>query len=315
MKLNSPVELENLFDKFEKNRDINYPDIKNIILTSSEGKDYPLIHYTTLGIGNLILAYLYALYIKKNIKNSEIIPFFPLRVHPIIKNLKYMYNRSEFEFRFSLKHVERLFHFFTLKNTTKDILIKKHNLFLSTDIINQDELFFKKIARLDLEFVRQNILSNFNLNYNLKKKNDLNLIFNKNISISVGLHLRRGDFKKNRSASNYHNTSPTLESQINIIKKIQSKINVINIYSDQSPIETNRELDGKLNNFKLNFFPEEANGTKVLQHMTKNDVIILSNSTLSILSSILSNQLALFNNQILPNKVKSFFKNIVEVNF
>ena len=42
--------------------------------------------------------------------------------------------------------------------------------------------------------------------------------------------------------------------------------------------------------------------------MTKNDVIILSNSTLSTLSCILSNQLGLFNNQLFPNKLKNILK-------
>ena len=87
---------------------------------------------------------------------------------------------------------------------------------------------------------------------------------------------------------------------------------VINIYSDQKPSLTLKELNGELKNYKLNFF-EKANGTKVLQDMTKNDVIILSNSTLSTLSCILSNQLIVLIIQLFPNKIKKYFKNIKEI--
>ena len=315
MKLNIPDELENLFDSFrEKNKKKKiYPKIKNIILTSSDGNDFPFLHYTALGIGNLIFTYLYALYIKLNIKNSKIISFFPFRVHPLIRNLNYMYNRSSFEFNFNLKHLKRLLYFFELKNANKEIFIKKNNLFLSTDIVNQDELMFKKISSLDLDLIKKEIAPNFNLDYSIKNNNDLKLIYNKDNYISVGLHLRRGDFKINRSASSNFNTSPDIQDQINIIKKIETKIKVINIYSDQKPILTLKELNGELKNYKLNFFSEKANGTKVLQDMTKNDVIILSNSTLSTLSCILSNQLGLFNNQLFPNKLKKYFKNIKEI--
>ena len=45
----------------------------------------------------------------------------------------------------------------------------------------------------------------------------------------------------------------------------------------------------------------------------RNDVIILSNSTLSVTSCILSNQLALYANQILPKKINRYFKNIKEI--
>ena len=49
------------------------------------------------------------------------------------------------------------------------------------------------------------------------------------------------------------------------------------------------------------------------EDMMKNDVIILSKSTLSVISCILTNQLALFSNQILPSKLKKYFKNIKEI--
>ena len=171
----------------------------------------------------------------------------------------------------------------------------------------------KKISSLNLNYIKKNIISFLNFNYAIKKNNKLTLINNKNKKITVGLHLRRGDFiykgrddvknntKLNRSSNNA-NTSPNINSQITIIKKIKSKIKVINIYSDQSHSNTLKEINHKLDKFKLNLFPVNSNGSKVLQDMMKNDVIILSNSTLSITSCILSNQLALFKNQILPKK-------------
>ena len=116
-----------------------------------------------------------------------------------------------------------------------------------------------------------------------------------------------------KSSSKNFNSSPDINSQIKIIKKIKSKIKIINIYSDQSKSKTLKELSNKLDNYKLNLFPTNANGSKVLQDMMKNDVIILSNSTLSVISCILTNQLALFSNQILPSKLKKYFKNIKEI--
>ncbi len=103
------------FNFFYKNK--FYPKIKNIILTSSNGFDLPFLHYSQLGIGNLILTYLYALYIKSHIKNVEIIPFYPLRVIPIIKDLKYWYLRSSFEFHFKIRHLKRFLYFFLLGRT------------------------------------------------------------------------------------------------------------------------------------------------------------------------------------------------------
>jgi hypothetical protein len=298
-----------------------YPKIKNIILTSSDGYDLPFLHYSQIGLGSIILTYLYALYIKSNIKNLEIIPFYPIRIIPIIKDVKYWYLRSSFEFYYKTQHLKRFLYFFLLGKTFKKSFIKKKDLFLSTHIDSEDTLSFKKISGLNLNYVKKNIVSVINFDYVIKKSNKLDLIKDKNKNITLGLHLRRGDFmhkgrkdyKRLDKASNKSNISPDLNSQINIIKKVKSKIKVINIYSDQSHSKTLKELNSKLDKFKLNLFSVNSNGSKVLQDMMKNDVIILSNSTLSITSCILSNQLALFQNQLLPKKIKKYFKNIKEI--
>ena len=298
-----------------------YPKIKKIILTLSNGYDLPFLHYSQIGLGSLTLTYLYALYIKSNIKNLEIIPFYPIRIIPIIKNVKYWYLRSSFEFHYKIQHLKRFLYFFLLGKTFKKSFIKKKNLFLSTHIDSEDTLFFKKISSLNLNYVKKNIVSVINFDYVIKKSNKLDLIKDKNKNITLGLHLRRGDFmhKKRKDfkisdrANRKSNTSPDINGQINIIKKIKSKIKIINIYSDQSHSETLKELNSKLSKFKLNLFPVNSNGSKVLQDMMKNDVIILSNSTLSITSCILSNQLALFQDQLLPKKVEKYFKNIKEI--
>ena len=298
--------------------------LRNIILTSSDGFDLPFLHYSQLGIGNLVLTYLYALYIKSHIKNLEIIPFYPIRIIPIIKDVKYWYLRSSFEFHYKTQHLKRFLYFFLLGKTFKKSFIKKKNLFLSTHVVNVDTLSFKKVSSLDLNYVKKNIVSFLNFDYVIKKSNKLNLINDKNKNITVGLHLRRGDFmhkgrkdfknkKQINRSSNNSNTSPDINAQINIIKRIKSRIKVINIYSDQSYSKTFKEINSKLDKFKLNLFHTNSNGSKVLQDMMKNDVIILSNSTLSITSCILSNQLALFQNQLLPNRIKKYFKNIKEI--
>ena len=301
-----------------------YPKIKKIILTLSNGYDLPFLHYSQIGLGSLTLTYLYALYIKSNIKNLEIIPFYPIRIIPIIKDVKYWYLSSSFEFHYKTQHLKRFLYFFLLGKPFKKSFIKKKNLFLSTGIDSEDTLFFKKISGLNLNYVKKNIVSVINFDYVIKKTKKLDLINDKNKSITLGLHLRRGDFihkgrkdfknyKKINKSDNNPNTSPDINSQINIIKRIKSRIKVINIYSDQSYSKTFKEINSKLDTFKLNLFPTNSNGSKVLQDMMKNDVIILSNSTLSITSCILSNQLALFQNQLLPNKIKKYFKNIKEI--
>lgn len=303
-------------DKIEFNSFNNkkfHHKLRNIILTSSEGFDLPFLHYSLLGVGNLVLTYLYALYIKSHLKNLEIIPFYPIRIIPIIKDFNYWYIRSSFEFNYKIKHLKRFLYFFLLGKSFRYSFIKKKNLFLSTHIVNLDALFFKKISTLDLQYIKKNIVTFLNFNYEIKKNNKLDLIQNKKEHITLGLHLRRGDFMLKKSSSKNFNSSPDIKSQIKIIKKIKSKIKIINIYSDQSKSKTLKELGNKLDNYKLNLFPTNANGSKVLQDMMKNDVIILSNSTLSVISCILTNQLALFNNQILPSKLKKYFKNIKEI--
>ena len=162
-------------------------------------------------------------------------------------------------------------------------------------------------------YIKKNIVSFLNFDYEIKKNNKLNLIQSKKENITLGLHLRRGDFLSKKSSSTNFNSSPDINSQIKIIEKIKSKIKIINIYSDQSKSKTLQEIGNKLDNYKFNLFPTNANGSKVLQDMMKNDVIILSNSTLSVISCILTNQLALFNNQILPSKLKKYFNNIKEI--
>ena len=314
--------MNNELIKFDfSNKKKLYPKIKKIILTLSNGYDLPFLHYSQIGLGSLTLTYLYALYIKSNIKNLEIIPFYPIRIIPIIKNVKYWYLRSSFEFHYKIQHLKRFLYFFLLGKTFKKSFIKKKNLFLSTHIDSEDTLFFKKISSLNLNYVKKNIVSVINFDYVIKKTKKLDLISDKKKSITLGLHLRRGDFmhKKRKDfkisdrANRKSNTSPDINGQINIIKKIKSKIKIINIYSDQSHSETLKELNSKLSKFKLNLFPVNSNGSKVLQDMMKNDVIILSNSTLSITSCILSNQLALFQDQLLPKKVEKYFKNIKEI--
>ncbi len=287
--------------------------IKNIVLTISDGYDLPFFQYTQLGIGNLILTYLYALNLKLYNKNMLIIPFYPIRVIPIIRDIKYWYLRSSFQFNYNEKHLKRLFKFFLIGKTFTKSFVKKNEIYLNTNIFSEDLNAFKKISSLNKNFIRKNIITFLNFNYKIKKNNKLNLITDKNKKISLGLHLRRGDFSKNKNSSKIFNASPDINSQIKIISKIKSKIKVINIYSDQSHFQTLEELNGKLNKFKLNLFPTNSNGSEVLKDMITNDVIILSNSTLSIVSCILSNQLGLFYNQILPKKLKKYFKNIQEI--
>lgn len=306
---------------FDKKKNYKF---KKIILTCSNGYDLPFLQYTQLGLGNLILTYLYALHIKSLTKKLEIISFYPIRIIPIIKDLKYWYLRSSFEFNYKLNHLKRFFYFFLLGKTFKNSFIENENLFLSTHIVNTDTFSYKKISNLNLNYIKKNIIPFLNFNYKIKSNNKINIINDKNKYITLGLHLRRGDFihkgrkdfqnkKKINDSRNNSNTSPNLIDQINIINKIKSKIKIINIYSDQSHLETIREIDNKLNKFKLKLFPVNVNGSDVLEDMMKNDVIILSNSTLSITSCILSNQLALFKNQLLPKKIKKYFKNIKEI--
>ncbi len=290
-----------------------YNDKKNIILTISDGYDLPFLQYTQLGVGNLIFTYLYALHLKIYNKNLKILPFYPIRIIPIIKDIKYWYLRSSFEFNYNLNHIKRFLHFKLLFKTFDNSFFHKKNIFLNTNIINEDNKSFRKISKLNLSYIKKNITSFLNFNYQIKKNNKLNIIKDKNKNISVGLHLRRGDFFLNKKSSSTFNASPDINSQIKIITKIKSKINIINIYSDQPNTKTLAELNGRLNDYNLKLHPANSNGSKVLEDMIKNDVIILSNSTLSVISCILSNQLALFNNQILPRKLKKYFKNIKEI--
>ena len=98
--------------------------LRNIVLTSSDGFDLPFLHYSQLGVGNLVLTYLYALYVKSYIKNLEIVPFYPVRIIPIIKDFKYWYIRSSFEFNYKIKHLKRFYIFFFWEKLLKIVLLK-----------------------------------------------------------------------------------------------------------------------------------------------------------------------------------------------
>ena len=132
--------------------------LKNIILTTSDGFDLPFLQYTQLGIGNLILTYLYALYIKSYKKNLQIIPFYPIRVIPIIKDFKYWYLRSSFEFNYKITHIKRFLYFCLLGKTFKGSFINKKDLFLSTHINNVDTKSFEKISSLNLIYIKKHCI-------------------------------------------------------------------------------------------------------------------------------------------------------------
>ena len=95
---------QNILNFFSKKK--IYLKFKNIVLTTSDGYDLPFLHYTQLGLGNLILNFLYFLYIKSKISSLEIIPFYPIRIIPIIKDFKYWYLRSSFEFNYNFQHIK-----------------------------------------------------------------------------------------------------------------------------------------------------------------------------------------------------------------
>jgi hypothetical protein len=312
--------------------------INNIILTSSWGIEFPFFHYRELGLGNLILTYLYALHLKYHNKSIKIIPFYPLRIERLsyfssslkllvtgrpggLLPIKQWYNRSSLNFNYKTYHLKRLSYINLYgKNgkISKESFFKKEDLFLSTHIMNCDNNSYKKISQLNLKFIKKNITSFINFEYKIKKKNNLSIINDGKRSVSIGLHLRRGDFKKeddlcNQTSQNFPNIRVNIKKQIDIIKIVKSKVVNINIYSDQPYADTLEEIGNELVNYKINLFPPESSGLKVLEDMMKNDIIILSNSTLSIVSCILSNQLALYKNQFLPSRIQKFFKNIKEI--
>lgn len=290
-----------------------YNNLKYIILTSSDGYEYPLFHYSCLGLGNLILTFLYAVHLQKENQKSKIIPFYPLKIHALIKNLKYWYLRSSFDFNYTRYHFKRLLTPSLFGKAQIRSFVKKNCLYLSTDIINQDKFFFEKISKLDLNYVKPYVTKVFGVKYEIKKKN-YNVIEDKKENLEIGLHLRRGDFKRNKDTSKTFNSSPDIDSQIRILDRIKAKTKCINIYSDQSAKATMKELKGKLDNYKIKLFPETSSASKVLEDMMKNDVIIFSNSTLSVISCMLTNQIGLFTNQILPSKIEKFYKNMIDVN-
>lgn len=292
----------------KKNQKIN-----NVVLTNSYGYELPFFHYSSLGIGNLILTLLYALFIKSHYKTIDIINYYPLKIDDFKINLKYWLLRSSFSFNYKAEHLKRLSFLFLLGKPFKDSFIKDETLFLTNDIINQDIFFFKKISNLNPIIIKNFISNIYKINYQIFEDLDFVDLNNKDKIISLGLHLRRGDFSQNKQSNKIYNSYPDIDSQIRIIKNLKSKISIINIYSDQSFDKTKSEINGRLDNFKLNYFPEISSGQKVLEHMLKNEIIILSNSTLSVVSCILSRQIALFQKQILPKKIKKFFKNIIEI--
>jgi len=270
----------------------------------SHGIEFPGFNLTNLGFGNLISVYMGFSILNFHSKNSlSFIDFYKNRIHYITKHFFRWYARSSFAIDEFVRVKERYTKFYDNKKDFESYIDTENKiLYLSTNLVNSDENFLRPIK----DTISNNFLNELNIphvNITQKSKKD---------HLSVGLHLRRGDFIVAKKQDGFMpNLSPSDEIQFIILNKVIDKNNIfsIDIYSDQK-----LSLD-YINNFRTNLsiplliHNHSEAGNLTFHKMLQNDILIQSNSTLSTWASILSGSKAIYPWEKTPYNADYFFPN------
>lgn len=278
-----------------------------IIFNQSYGKEFPGFHYGTLGYGNLVAVYMGFLAIKYSSSQNKVryIDFYKNRIHYLTRNISLCFARSTFGIESPIKILKRS----AIRSEYKKdffsfIDLKRRILHLSTDLINTDPQYLLCIAEVIKKMPRS---------YTTIPIIDIAIPdFSMNTKRSIGIHIRRGDFKVSNDVD-FHlayssNTSPSIELQMKVLSSLLKEekfIHKIDVYSDS-------EIDKKLfinfnSNIEINFNSIYDTGEVTMEKMIKNDILIHSNSTLSTWSSIISGQVAIYPWENTPYNAHHYF--------
>lgn len=286
---------------------------ETICLTQSWGREFPFFNYDSLGLGNLLAAYLGALLIDEDV---EIINFNSIRLAPyqwLIRKPRYWYCRSSFRV-FNLNNNVRRLSYSPQISSKTFVDMDRKVLFLSTDLVNFDKEYFKNFTQLNKVKLQKKIYDNFGIRYDLENNN----ILKKNV---LGVHIRQGDFKKSVSETDGYksNEQTKLERYLSGIDAIMRKhgCNLIYIFSDEEikKHEKKQIVDlvcSQSKKIKVSF-QTESNAIDAISKMMKCNVLLISNSTFSFWASALVGMKTYHLLDKLPYGSNRYFENMSSI--
>tara|TARA_B100000795_G_C22758414_1_gene422512 strand:- start:315 stop:1316 length:1002 start_codon:yes stop_codon:yes gene_type:complete len=301
--LSECIDSENLFD--------------TIFLRNSYGKDFTCFHYNSLGLGNLLTGYAGAHSIIQLSGPKKILSFPKNRIQP-----KLIFFRSPIRWfarsEFGIDKLGDLYRRYVLLKKIKQVYIdttisfidkSSRVLYLSTHMVN-DDVNYMKIVSKNIESLKndKNVFRLFGVDFTKV----VNKIFYDK-GLNIGVHLRRGDFLISETNKTQENSSPPINSVIEILNIFKNyKISTITIYSDQSKKLTNNIINEHFpKRLKYRVFSRFSKGALVINDMIKNHILIQSNSSLSTWSGIVSGQISPFIGDSTPYYIDKEFNNFI----
>ncbi len=287
-----------------------------ICLVQSWGEEHAFWNHDSLGLGNLLTAYIGSLIIDENI---EIISFNDIRIASwkwLIRKPYYWYNRSAFKVRNFSNSFKRM----KLKpeiTATTYINIKDRVLYLSTDLVNRDEKYLEKYTQINKSKIKHSLYKYYGIkidNINNDKSFD-----GKNRKL--GIHIRLGDFVDNNKTHEGYaaNQRLPLENYLNAIKILLGERNFseINIFSDEQ-LKKNDEIKFKgeikcINAFICINFKYGTNAIKTINEMIECDTLLIANSTFSLWAAILGGRECYYLLNELPYHAERYIENLINL--
>ena len=288
-----------------------------IFLRNSYGTDFTCFHYNSLGLGNLLTGYAGAHSIIQLSGPKKILSFPKNRIQP-----KLVFYRSPFRWfarsEFGVDNPGDLYKRYILLKKIKQVYIdttisfidkSSRVLDLSTHMVNDDVNYMKIVSR-NIGSLKndKNVFRLFGVDFTNSASK---ISFDK--GLNVGVHLRRGDFSISKTNKTQENSSPPINSVIEILNFFKNyKISTVTIYSDQSLKLTNNIINEYFpKSFNYRTFSPLSKGALVINDMINNHILIQSNSTLSTWSGIVSGQISPFIGDSTPWQIDKNLNNFI----
>lgn len=263
-------------------------DFDKIVLTLSYGSESLVLHYGSLGLGNLLSAHVGALMVDPAI---PIVGYHPIRIEKISTLLKG--NVVNWYARTTLGRIdwhtarERRAALGAPEDTWLDRRIR--TLFLSTSLVNEDPDYFSEFASIDSVMLRTKLRERWGV-----------IIPNSSTittpGVRVGIHVRMGDFKESSGHEHVYrpNTRVPASRFIEGIERLKALVRItsITIYSDGRAKGLFQSLSMSLakQGTEVLYYPTSKGPIQVLNSMLAQDHLLISNSTLSLWAAILNDK-------------------------
>lgn len=262
------------------------PEFDRIVLVQPVGREGPFFHYDSLGLGNLITAYIGGLMVDSEM---PIIGFHAVRITSfwrlVSRNSFQWFTRSSFRTsRLSWENSKLRRQIAPPISEHSWIDKSARILFLSAGLANFDNAYFAGFNCLDRSIVRSRLWESFRVR--IPQFDDSSVRMG-----TLGVHIRQGDFAQLKPSDNSVLPNRRLpvawfvEATRQIIEA--NKATMVILYSDNRlgfPTESFETLEG----FELKRYPIFRDGTATINHMLRCEHMLVSNSTLSFWAALLS---------------------------